>query len=88
MMRCSTLTFDTLSYVRKLKAAGIDDAKAEALTVATAEAFAFLLETRDIVTKEDIRALEMRLYKFIVRATVVTISSMSALQTMFHFKFF
>jgi len=87
-MRCSTLTFDTLSYVRKLKAAGIEDEKAEALTVATAEAFASLLEARDIVTKDDIRQLEMRIYKFIVRGTIVIVSAMSALQTLFHFKFF
>ena len=46
----TTVTFDTLAYVKKLKAAGFSDQQAEALSTAHKEA----IDTA-LVTKEDLR---------------------------------
>ncbi len=57
----STLTFDKLSFVDKLKAGGVSDEQArihaEALEVA-------LNET--VATKSDLRDLEMRMVKWLI----------------------
>jgi len=50
------MAFDTLSYARKLKAAGMPDAQAEAVADATREIVA-----QDIATKTDLAAVEQRL---------------------------
>lgn len=51
----TALTFDTLSYVKKLREAGIDEKQAEAQALALASA---LKETSgDIATKQDIERL-------------------------------
>ena len=54
----STITFDTLAYVKKLKAAGVPEKQAEA----QAETFAEIIEER-IATKHDILALKQDLKK-------------------------
>ena len=51
----STITFDTLAYVKKLREAGIEEKQAEAQAVALA---AVLKETSgELVTKQDIDRL-------------------------------
>jgi len=51
----STITFDTLAYVKKLREAGIEEKQAEAQAVALA---AVLKETSgDLATKQDIDRL-------------------------------
>ena len=51
----TTLTFDTLAYVKKLREAGVDEKQAEAQAVALA---AVLKETSgELVTKQDIDRL-------------------------------
>ena len=51
----TTITFDTLAYVKKLREAGIDEKQAEAQAVALA---AVLKETSgELVTKQDIDRL-------------------------------
>ena len=52
----SAITFDTLAYVKKLKAAGVPEKQAEA----HAETFAEIVEDR-IATKQDIRMLKQDL---------------------------
>ncbi|HIJ40998.1 MAG TPA: DUF1640 domain-containing protein [Deltaproteobacteria bacterium] len=55
----ATITFDTLKFVKKLKAAGFGEDQAEALS----EAFKESQETTiaDLATKSDLKELEMRL---------------------------
>jgi hypothetical protein len=58
--REATMTFDTLSYARRLKASGFTDQQAESLADATRE-----LVVQDVAgnfaTKPDLAALEQRL---------------------------
>ena len=51
-MSRSGMTFDTLSYARRLKQAGLPEAQAEAIADATRE-----LVVQDFATKSDIAAL-------------------------------
>ena len=63
------MAFDTLSYARKLKAAGMPDAQAEAVADATREIVA-----QDIATKTDLAAVEQRLiYAMEMLALKVTV---------------
>jgi len=52
----TAITFDTLKYANRLKAAGIDPKHAEAEAEALSEVFGINLQT--IATKDDIRQLE------------------------------
>jgi hypothetical protein len=52
----STLTFDTLAYVKRLRSAGVAEEQAEI----HAEALAEILEER-IATKQDLKELELAL---------------------------
>jgi hypothetical protein len=49
------MTFDTLSYARRLRQAGVPDAQAEAMADATRE-----LVVQDVATKADLVGLEQR----------------------------
>jgi len=50
----TTITFDTLKFVERLKAAGVSDAQAKA----EAEVFAEVLNTADVATKRDLTEME------------------------------
>jgi len=50
-------SFDTLAYVKRLKEADVPEKQAEA----QAEALRAALDTKDVVTKGDLRELELRL---------------------------
>ncbi|MBC8419321.1 MAG: CCDC90 family protein [Proteobacteria bacterium] len=50
----ATLTFDTLAYAKKLKAAGFTEEQAEV----QAQAFAEIIEER-LATKQDLKELEL-----------------------------
>jgi hypothetical protein len=50
------MTFDTLSYARRLRQAGVPEQQAEAMADATRE-----LVVQDVATKADLAALEQRL---------------------------
>lgn len=52
----ATITFDTLAYTKKLKAAGVPEKQAEV----QAETFAEIIEER-LATKRDLKELEMSL---------------------------
>lgn len=53
----ATITFDTLQFARRLKAAGVSEAQAEAF----AEAFKEAQGELEFATKADLRELEQRL---------------------------
>lgn len=53
----TAITFDTLKYVKTLKAAGFEEPQAEALAEVQREIFSANLD--DLVTKRDIKELEL-----------------------------
>lgn len=57
----TTITFNTLAYSKTLRAAGFDEAQAEALANAQSSAFSEMLETSDLATKSDISRLDNRI---------------------------
>jgi len=62
----STITFDTLKFVKKLENAGMSQATAEAIAEAQSEAFEELTKTKDLATKNDLFELKYDLLKWIV----------------------
>lgn len=56
----ATVTFDTLAYTKKLKAAGFDDRQAEALSEAQRESFAEIIDDR-LATNKDLKEVEASL---------------------------
>jgi hypothetical protein len=53
----SAVTFDTLKFVKTLKASGIDDKQAEAIS----SAFTDAQNSTDVVTRADLKELELNL---------------------------
>ena len=53
----TTVTFDTLKFVKTLEAAGVEPKQAEAIADAQREAFAQLVEASELATKNDIVVL-------------------------------
>jgi hypothetical protein len=84
----TTLAFDTLAFANKLKKGGVESKSAETQAEALCEVMKDLTKNQ-LVTKQDlqneIRALEMRLYAFMVKATVFTVGTLGGLQTLFKF---
>lgn len=62
----SSVTFDTLKFVKKLENAGISQAQAEAIAGAQSEAFEELTKTKDLATKTDLHEMKYDLLKWIV----------------------
>lgn len=62
----ATLTFDTLKFANRLKAAGVPNAQAEAEAEALAEALGESVKASDIVCKMDLHDSEMRIIKWVV----------------------
>ena len=59
----ATLTFDTLAYAKKLKAAGFTEEQAEV----QAEAFAEIIQER-LTTKQDLKELELAMRRDLAAA--------------------
>jgi hypothetical protein len=68
------MTFDTLSYARRLRQAGVPEAQAEAMADATRE-----LVVQDVATKTDLAALEQRLKADLVALEQRLIAAMETL---------
>ena len=68
------MTIDTLDYVKKLEAAGIDRRQAEAHAEALRDA-----ATDQLATKADLTELEMRLIKYMVGQTLAIAAIVFAL---------
>ena len=81
----ATITFDTLEYMDELKRSGMRQEEAEAITKATAKAFNQMLETKEVVTKQDLHEMKIELQSFIVKAITTSIVVLGGLQTIFHF---
>lgn len=63
----TTITFDTLKFVERLRAAGVPEAHAKAEAEALVEVFE--VTSGDLATKSDLREVELRLEAKIDRAT-------------------
>lgn len=72
--------FDTLQYTKRAKLVGIPDEHAEfqALEIAS-------LINDKLVTKADLKEMEIRLSIFMVKAITTAIGVLGGLQTLFHF---
>jgi hypothetical protein len=62
----STVTFDTLKFVKRLEEAGMSQREAEAIATAQSEAFEELTKTKEIATKTDLHELKYDMLKWIV----------------------
>ena len=62
----STLTFDTLKFANKLKAAGVPPQQAEAEAEALADVMAEAVKTSDLVNKNDLHEMELRVTKWVI----------------------
>ena len=51
----STVTFDTLKFVKTLEKSGMSQEQAEAIAEAQSEAFGELTKTKDVATKNDLQ---------------------------------
>lgn len=57
------VNFDTLNFMEELEKSGMDQKQAEAITKATAMAFAQMMQTQELITKKDLRETENILKK-------------------------
>jgi rRNA processing protein Krr1/Pno1 len=57
----TSITFDTLKFVEQLKASGMPEAQAKALSEAQKEALKEIFEQKELATKIDIQQLEVKL---------------------------
>lgn len=70
----TTLTFDTLKYANRLKAAGVPDKQAEAEAEALAEVMAESVKASDIANKGDLHESEIRIIKWVVAMAVAQLA--------------
>ncbi|MBF0213377.1 MAG: DUF1640 domain-containing protein [Magnetococcales bacterium] len=88
----TAITFDTLKYVKPLKAAGFDEQQAEALAAVQADVLDKNLD--DLATKGDIKELEGKMREFEARvmgeirlnrwmlALIIVVTVLPALKTL------
>lgn len=69
----TTLTFDTLKFANKLKAAGVPDKQAEAEAEALADVMSEAVKTSDLTTKNDLHELELRITKWVIALALTQI---------------
>ena len=62
----TTATFDTLGYFEKLKAAGVPEEQAKAITGAQAEAMKDFVASRELATKADLAELKNDMLRWMV----------------------
>lgn len=62
----TTLTFDTLKFANRLKAAGVPSSQAEAEAEALAEVMSEAVKASDLANKQDLHDMETRITKWVV----------------------
>jgi hypothetical protein len=75
----TTLTFDTLKFANRLKAAGVPGKQAEEEAAALAEVMVEVAKTSDLVNKKDLNELELRITKWIISVGVLQTALIAAL---------
>ncbi len=69
----TTLTFDTLKFANKLKAAGVPEKQAEAEAEALADVMSEAVKASDLATKNDLHDLELRVTKWVIALALAQI---------------
>ena len=80
----TVIAFDTLNFANKLKDAGMSEKLADVQAEETAKILNDLT-TNQLVTKSDLKELEMKMYGFMVKVAMFTVGILGGLQTLFHF---
>ena len=62
----TSITFDTLKFVKRLEAAGLPAVEAEAIAEAQSEAFGEMMKVNELATKSDLMEMKFDLLKWIV----------------------
>lgn len=70
----TTLTFDTLKFANRLKAAGVPDKQAEAEAEALAEVLGESIKASDLANKNDLHDSEIRIIKWVVAMAIAQIA--------------
>ncbi|MDO9449828.1 MAG: hypothetical protein Q7J21_05050 [Rugosibacter sp.] len=70
----TTLTYDTLKFANRLKAAGVPDKQAEAEAEALAEALGDSIKASDLANKNDLHDSEIRIIKWVVAMAIAQIA--------------
>lgn len=78
------IAFNTLNFANKLKEAGMSPALADVQSEETAKILNDLTQNQ-LVAKQDLKDLEMKLYGFMVKTAMFTVCILGGLQTLFHF---
>jgi hypothetical protein len=82
------IVFDTLSYANKLKEGGMNEVLANIHAEQTSKILNDLTST-ELVTrqylKDEMRELEIRMYSFMAKTALFTVSILGSIQTLFHF---
>ena len=66
----TALTFDTLKYANRLKAAGVPDKQAEAEAEALAEVLGESIKASDLASKGDLHNSKIRIIKWVVAMAI------------------
>jgi len=66
----TTLTFDTLKFANRLKAAGVPDKQAEAEAEALADALSDSIQASNLASKSDLHESEIRIIKWVVAMAI------------------
>jgi hypothetical protein len=70
----TTLTFDTLKFANRLKAAGVPDKQVEAEAEALAEVLGESIKASDLANKNDLHDSEIRIIKWVVAMAIAQIA--------------
>ena len=79
----TAIAFDTLAYSKRLQAAGMSAAQADALADAQRDAFKEVIELNELATKKDIRESEIRLIKWVVGAALAQTAILVGVMALF-----
>ena len=80
----TVIAFDTLNFANKLKAAGMSPTLADVQAEETAKILTDLT-VKQLVTKQDLKDLEMKMYGFMVKVATFTVGILGGLQALLHF---
>lgn len=75
----ATITFDTLKFVERLKAAGVPESQAKAEAEALTEALAKTIAIRDLATKADLESFKSDLIKWVAGLLLAQAAIVAAL---------
>lgn len=79
----TAIAFDTLACSKRLQAAGMSAAQADALADAQRDAFKEVIELNELATKKGIRESEIRLIKWVVGAALAQTAILVGVMALF-----